>query len=195
MKCSIFLGYEPYNDEKLDLTNYYTSSDDYIKALEKYGSAGSEMAKFDYKNNEMKYAKCECTILDENDKDLSIDGFKYFFNKEQMSMFVLDFDFDTEEEEFDTEFNSWVEEHNQLSNSRGKVTDYELFSLEPKRDLKVSFIDNNGEEINCNLLNVRIVDKITPTQFVVLTDKVDYVKPIYLNNNVLDKLFNQHGKK
>jgi len=194
MKCSIFLGYEPYNDENLDLTNYYTSSDDYIKMLEKYGSAGSEMAKFDYKNNEMKYAKCECTILDGNNNDLSIDGFKYFFNKEQMSMFVLDFDFDTEEEEFDTEFNSWVEEHNQLSHSREKLTDYELFSLEPKRDLKVSFIDNSGEEINCKLLNVRIVDKVSPTKFVVLTDKVDYVKPMYLNNKTIDNLF-KNGKK
>lgn len=175
MNSTIFLGYNSYNDDNnFDVTNYYSSSDDYIKALEKYGSAGSEMAKIERHTSDLSFAKCQCLISDENDKDMSIDDFVSLYNKQGMSMLVLNLNLETEDEEFDMELNGWFMEHEQIA--KLQLNDYDKFLLEPSRSIKVIFNNKANKETYCTLENVRIVDRITQEKYVVLVDKVIFTK-------------------
>lgn len=176
MKCNLYL--ETYNDDidsKFDIGNYYKDSDAYIKALNSYAMQETDFMKIDTNNSNKKYTKCSCLLYDDNNEPMTIDKFVGYYNSDSMTMLVIELVMDSLEDEFDSEFNGWFNEHKSLEKIK-KITDEERFTLEPKMDVKLTFLNLANKETYCTLSNVSFIDKIDSNKYAILVDKIIFTK-------------------
>lgn len=176
MKCNIFLPYYNYNDDKFDVKDYFSDSQSYIDALNKYATQDSNFMAFTKKEDEVQYAKCECTLFDEDNEEMTIDKFVGYFNRDNSIMLILELNLENEDEEFDVELNGWVNEHEKLDKFSSKIKEDERVLLEPKRDIKVVFNNLANKETYCTLVNSMLIDRIDKEHYVLIVDKVVFTK-------------------
>lgn len=176
MNSTLFLEYYNYNDDKFDVKDYFSDSNSYIEALQKYSTQESNfMNVSEKKNNTIQYAKCDCKLYDENNEDLTIDKLVGFYNTNEMIMLVVELKLDTEDEEFDSELNGWYNEHKELDKIKN-IEEDKRFLLEPKRDIKMIFNNLKNKETYCTLSNTTILEKMDNEHYIIIVDKVIFTK-------------------
>lgn len=174
MKSTIFLQYYSFEDDKFDVKDYFSKENSYVEALRKYAMSDGDLMSVTDTEKEIKYASCEAVIKDEDGNDMTIDKFVGYYNYNGLIMLLLELDPNNVEEEFDSEFNGWIEEHNRLDKVR--VPEEKRYLLEPKRDIKMIFNNLANKETYCTLVNASIIDKVDNNQYVIIVDNVVFTK-------------------
>lgn len=190
MKVTLFLPYIDYYNSNFDVDDSYYSNGSYEKALkannDMYGDSifahmsNNNFSKSNTYNgfggfsqqtvkNEEKtsYSSCDATIYNENMEEETINGFKKYINNQDVCVLFIKLDFDTIEEEFETDFKMWVKSHNKINSY--KADDDWKFANEPKKNIRVEVGGLTVDLLNCKILDVSN-DKIA-----VLVEKIKNV--------------------
>lgn len=176
MNCTLFLEYYNYNDDKFDVKDFYSNENSYVEMLQKYATSDSGFMDFNKKEDDVQYTKCECKLYDSDNNDMTIEKIVGYYNTTEMIMVIAELDLKTEEDEFDSELNGWVCEHERLEKKSSKLTPDERFMLEPKRDIKMIFKNLRNNDTYCTLQNTSILEKIDNEHYVLLVDKIIFTK-------------------
>jgi hypothetical protein len=196
MKCTICLPYNDYNESNFDVNDNYYSNGGYEKALkannDMYGdsiynhisggfNANTSVYRDPYAFNrgingfnekvseneeKMAYSSCEGFIYNEYMVDETIDGLKSYSSINDGFILVLKLDFNTTEEEFETELKMWYSSHIKINNVN--ADDEWKFENEPVRTLKIESGSFSAYLINSKLL------EISNDTFVILVEKIKY---------------------
>ena len=203
MKVELYLPYYDYNDGAFDVSNdYYGDEQDYIKAMSNEynknkdivynsmlnGSIGSvqgvdgQTYKFGEKTpqNEEKVAYSSCNGVLYNDTGVaeSVDGLINQFAKQKPFVEMVEFDDSSSEEEFISEMSLWVKEHNAINKYREFKGDEWTWVNEPKRNVKIHFLNNANEDIYAIWEDCKIMDIIEGNTIILFIEKmrlIDYI--------------------
>ena len=175
MKCDLYIPYYGYDDKKFDMNDFYSDSNSYIDALRKYATQDSDEMQYDSSMNETKYAKCKCTLYDEDNNPMTLDKLLGYYGKNELIMMILEIDLSSAEEEFEGELNTWVNDHYRLD-SKFERCDNDRFLVEPKRDLKIVFKNLKGNDTYCTLANTMMFEKGDAEHYFIIVDKVIFTK-------------------
>jgi len=178
MKCTLFLPYYGFNDADSNLDDFYKDSDAYIQALNNYSMTETQMMETKSKQDDVQYAKCECTLYDSDNNEMTVDKLVSYYDSNKLIMLMVELDLDTEEEEFDSELNGWVNEHKRLdmADIMKTLDEGERFAIEPKRDVKLTFNNLANKETYCTLVNTMLFEKIDSVHYVFIVDKIIFTK-------------------
>ena len=203
MKLDLYLQYYDYNDGQFDVDDdYYKSDNDYINAVSseykknkdvifntildaKEGRGGlvvgndGQTYRFgsDHAQNEDKvaYSPCSGTLYNENGEDETVDGLITHFARQEQFVEMIEFDEDTSDEEFYTEFAMWVREHNNISKYSEQMGEEWSWMNEPKKDLYLKFKNNGDEDVYAVFEGCKIMDVIDGNSIIVLINKMKII--------------------
>lgn len=193
MKCKILLPYIDYNNVNFDVDDNYYSNGGYANALKAndamYGGSiydhinqnggvlssanafnvGLNVFNQNMSKNEEKtsYSSCEGYIYDENMNDETVLNLQNYIKSQDVCILYLKLDFDTIDEEFETDFKMWVKAHNKI-NAYNADDDWK-FDNEPKKNVRISVDGFEADLLNCKILETS-EDKIA-----ILVEKIKYV--------------------
>lgn len=205
MQAILYLPYYDYNDEAFDVgDNYYKNNSDYVNAMQQNFQAtnnavANKMANYingqsvsDYQSidgqtyrfaktsqdseEKASYSECECIVYGEDGKDKTIDDFVSECVSNDVQLYVLKLNFDTIGDEFEEELILWTNEHNGLK--RFSNDEDWIFENEPKRNLKLKFINKANEEKFAELVNCKIMERQGLNIYVVLAEDVKLINKI-----------------
>lgn len=194
MKGTLFLPYIDYYNSNFDvddnyysngtyeetLTNEYTKNKDIVfntindyfdgntSVLRANNNQGNTISFFNAKvpKNEEKtrYSSCDCYVLNEYLKDITINDINALKNINDVCVLYVKLDFDTIEEEFEEDFKLWVKSHNNINNTNR--SDEWKFENEPKRTFKLTINNISYELCNCRIL------EMSSNGFFILIEKI-----------------------
>ena len=193
MKCKLLLPYIDYYNTNFDVDDNYYSNGGYENALKtnnsmygdsiynhmnQNGGILSNSNNFNmginifnqntHKSDEKtSYSSCEGYLYDENMNDETVFGLENYIKNQDVFVLFIKLDFDTIEEEFETDFKMWVKSHNKINSY--KADDDWKFANEPKKNVRVEV---NG--LTVDLLNCKILD-VSNDKIAVLVEKIKYV--------------------
>ena len=128
--------------------------------------------------DKVSYSKCEATLYDEDGSDETVDGLIQKFAEQKDFVEMVELDYDTSEEDFETECSIWKNEHNSINSYRNVAGDAWVASREPKRNVKMHFKNNANEDIYAMLENCKIMDDSEPGTFIVYVEKINLIDKI-----------------
>ena len=118
--------------------------------------------------NLFKFKVCEIKLL-------KIDS-NYNLNVDFIEM--LEFDDNTSEEEFIAEVSLWVKEHNAINKYKDYKGEEWAWVKEPKRNVKMHFVNKAGEDIYAILENCKIMDIVDDNSMIVFIEKLRLIDNI-----------------
>ena len=124
------------------------------------------------------YSSCESTIYNTDGKECTVDDLITHFAKQESFMCILELNMDTSEEEFETELSLWNKEHGNINKYKEKSGEEWTWVNEPKRNVKMKFVNNANETICAMLEDCKIVDRSDYNIFIVYVDKIKLVDDI-----------------
>ena len=203
MKVELYLPYYDYNDGAFDVSNnYYDNEEDYINAMSSeynknkdivynsmlngsigvYNGTDGQTYKFGEKTpqNEEKvaYSKCNGVLYDDNGNVENVDNLIDRFVHQKSFIEMVEFDDSSSEEEFVSEISLWVKEHNAINQYRKFKGDEWTWVNEPKRNVKIKFLNNANEDIYAIWENCKIMDIIEGNSIILFIEKmrlIDYI--------------------
>lgn len=205
MEVTLYLPYYDYNDGAFDANNDYYNEEDYINAvsneynknkdivfnsmLDAKNGSGSlvqgsdgQTYKFGQKTSQnedkVSYSKCEATLYDEDGSDETVDGLIKKFAEQNDFIEMLELDYDTSEEDFETECSIWKNEHDSINGYRDVAGDAWVAAKEPRRDVRMHFKNNADEDVYAVLENCKIMDDSEPGTFIVYVEKISLIDRI-----------------
>lgn len=203
MKVELYLPYYDYNDGAFDVSNdYYGNEQDYIKAMSNEynknkdivynsmlnGSIGGvqgsdgQTYKFGEKTpqNEEKvaYSSCNGILYDDAGNAESVDGLITHFAQQKPFVEMVELDDSSSEEEFISEMSLWVKEHNAINKYREFKGDEWTWVNEPKRNVKIHFLNNANEDIYAIWEDCKIMDIIEGNSIILFIEKMRLVDRI-----------------
>lgn len=207
MKVTLYLPYYDYNDGDFDVSNdYYKSNEDYFNAMQQNvqqtrGAVIDSMSNYmnggsmrDYQTSDgqtyrfgqqtsqnedkVAYAQCEATLYNEEGKDEKVDEFIEDYVSNDVQLYILNLDLDSSEEDFEQEINLWTTEHNNIQKYSEIKGDDWILDNEPKRNIKLKFINNANEEKFAELVNCKIMEKQGMNIYVVLAEEIKLIDKI-----------------
>ena len=205
MKVTLYLPYYDYNDSEFDADESYYGEGEYTNAVYddfmksksvveshmydfKNGSQGGFLGtdgktyKFGQKTSQnedkVSYSKCEATLYDEDGSDETVDGLIKKFAEQNDFIEMLELDYDTSEEDFETECSIWKNEHDSINGYRDVAGDAWVAAKEPRRDVRMHFKNNADEDVYAVLENCKIMDDSEPGTFIVYVEKINLIDKI-----------------
>ena len=203
MKVELYLPYYDYNDNAFDVSNnYYDNEEDYINAMSSeynknkdivynsmlngsigvYNGTDGQTYKFGEKTpqNEEKvaYSKCNGVLYDDSGNLENVYNLIDRFVQQKSFIEMVEFDDSTSEEEFVSEISLWVKEHNAINQYREFKGDEWTWVNEPKRNVKIKFLNNANEYIYAIWENCKIMDIIEGNSIILFIEKmrlIDYI--------------------
>lgn len=177
MNGKLLLEFYDYNKESFkNIDNYYNTTDEYIKALNEFGSTEAKgMMKTETKESDISYTSGVCNLYDNEGNDMSVDKLVNYYNKDTMIMMIFDMDYSSFEEEFEIEFQDWVNGHEMLL-KRNDLPEEMKYNVEPKRSFQFVFKNKANENTRALLENVSIIEKLDTAQYAVMVEKVIFIK-------------------
>ena len=202
MKVTLYLPYYDYNDSEFDADESYYGEGEYTNAVYddfmksksaveshmydlKNGSYGGftgvdgKTYKFGQKTSQSEdkvaYSKCEATLYDEDGSDETVDNIIQKFAEQKNFIEMLELDYDTSEEDFETECSIWKNEHDSINSYRDVAGDAWVASKEPRRDVRMHFKNNADEDVYAVLENCKIMDDSEPGVFIVYVEKISLI--------------------
>lgn len=124
-----------------------------------------------------KYAECECIMLDINKNDMTIENLIKYFQAEETFAAFLEMNPDTMDEEFETEIRLWKNTHEKINGYKLATDEWKAFH-EPTRNIKMSLDFENGSVSYADLKNCRIFEVYNSYIFVVVVEKINFIKNI-----------------
>lgn len=207
MEAKLFIQYYAYDDDdKFDASSDYYKDGEYAKLMnseyekskdavfESMSSGGkvtkpsagsyweqygiSEPSQNDDKN--IRYSSTNCILYNENGDEESVDGIIDHYVDQKPFIEMVEIDCDSSEDEFISEFSMWLKEHKKISEfmEKNRVGDDVVWKYEPKRDLKLSFINKANEEVYATLSDCRVMDIIDDKTLIVFIGKLTLVDKI-----------------
>lgn len=201
MEVTVYIKLEGYDDGDFDVRNdYYASDDAFFDAMNRENQRNASLAyetasklgnivnskttNFSaYGRNNSKSAtensyKASAILINENGQPETVDNLISNCFTNDIVVNILKFDRDSMDEEFEEDFNFWVNDHNKINQYKDKLPPEKIWDGEPVRTLYVEF-KNKANEIkyvryeNCKLValngndectilaeNISLVDKI-----------------------------------
>ena len=199
MEVKFYLPYYDYNDGAFDVSNDYYGENEYSKLMtEEYEKSkdivynsvmearnGSrtllegqdgQTYKFGEKTyeNEQKvaYSSCDGSLITIDGEDESVDGFIEKFASQKQFLEMIELNLDSSEEEFETELSLWIKEHINIVKYGEKLGDEWVLSKEPKRNLRVVFVNKSNETIYAILEDCMIMEIVDNKSFIVIVKKI-----------------------
>ena len=205
MEVTLYLPYYDYNDDAFNASDEYYADGEYANAVsreynknkdvvynsmldykEGHGSVFSgvdgQTYKFGQKTSQsdekVAYSSCKATLYNEDGDDETVDGLITMFAKQQSFMEMVEFDLDTVEEEFESEMNLWDREHTKINSYRNKAGEQWVASKEPKRNVKMRFKNNAGEDIYAVLEDCKIMDDSERDNWILYVNRISLIDKI-----------------
>ena len=200
MEAHIYLPYEAYDDSFFDVGDgYYANANDYINAVSeeynrnkdavfesmvglKNGSPGAligsdgQMYKFGEKTSQSEekvaYTECFGVLYNADGNMETVDNIITHFAKQEMFMEMISLDLDRAEEEFETELSLWVGEYNSINKYLLQKGEEWVLANEPKRTLRMRFLNNANEELFAELRDCRILDVVDNGTYIIHINKI-----------------------
>lgn len=194
MKCNLYLPYIDYNNINFDVDNSYYKDNDYQKALENdyiknndiisnsindYFEGNTSFLRQDNnlgntinffgvkpsKNEEkVSYSSCNGEVHCENYSLNVIETIKSNIISNEMMILCLKLDYDTMDEEFESDFKMWCSSHDKINSTN--MNDEWKFKNEPKRDL---ILEINNFKVE--LKNVMILE-LSYDNIIIMVEKI-----------------------
>ena len=122
------------------------------------------------------YTSCECLLYDEYLKEESLNNLvKYMLDEKEFNL-IIQLDMNTIEEYFESEFKMWFTESKKIESS---IYDNEFATLsKPKRDLRIKFIDNLGNENYALLKDSSILKTFDVDKYVINVKRISFINSI-----------------
>ena len=197
MKVNIYIKLENYNDGDFDVSNdYYKSDEDFFNAMDKENKKYSNVAyealsnlgnivkektvNYGSLSNSTKSAvannyKSEAILLDENGKDETVDNIIKNCFSNDVVINIIKFNRDSMDEEFEEDYNFWVDEHNSINQYKDKIGEDKVWKNEPTRTLYIEFLNNANEKTYVMFENCKILDKGDMDEYAILAEKVKLI--------------------
>lgn len=203
MEGKVYLQYIAYDDNLFSVgEDYYKDENEYINAItEDYdrnkdivtnsvldmmegsgrlysGVDGNTYVfgqKMSQKEEKYSYAKCDCTIFNEDGEDESVDSMISRLVSQQPTVYMFELDRDTSEEEFEEELRMWVNDHNGINQYKPFKGEEWAWVNEPARNVKVSFKNKSNETVNIMLIDCRILDIVDNSSYILYIERMEMV--------------------
>ena len=205
MEVTLYLPYYDYNDGAFDVNGEYYNENEYIDAISNEYNKNKDIvfnSMLDYNNgsrnvftstdgqtykfgektpqNEEKvaYSKCNGVLYDDNGNVENVDNLIDRFVQQKSFIEMVEFDDSSSEEEFVSEISLWVKEHNAINQYREFKGDEWTWVNEPKRNVKIKFLNNANEDIYAIWENCKIMDIIEGNSIILFIEKmrlIDYI--------------------
>ena len=198
MEVTLYMPYYDYNDSAFDVNSDYYSDEEYIKAVSseynknkdivynsmmnynngtgsliggdgqtyKFGSDTSQ------KEDKIAYSSCKGIVYDENGNDDNVDNLITHFVDQKPFIEMFEFDDTSGEEEFIAEVSLWVKEHNAINKYKDFKGEEWAWVKEPKRNVKMHFVNKAGEDLYAILENCKIMDIVDDNSMIVFIEKL-----------------------
>lgn len=198
MEVTLYMPYYDYNDSAFDVSSDYYSEEEYIKAVSseynknkdivynsmmnynngtrsliggdgqtyKFGSDTSQ------KEDKIAYSSCKGIVYDENGNDDNVDNLITHFVDQKPFIEMFEFDDTSGEEEFIAEVSLWVKEHNAINKYKDFKGEEWAWIKEPKRNVKMHFVNKAGEDLYAILENCKIMDIVDDNSMIVFIEKL-----------------------
>lgn len=205
MEVTLYMPYYDYNDSSFDVDSNYYNENEYIEAvsneynknkdivynsvLDAKNGAGTliqggdgQTYKFgvneSQKEEKIAYSSCKCIVYDENGNDDTVDSLITHFVKQKPFIEMVEFDDTTSEEEFIAEVSLWVKEHNAINKYKDFKGEEWAWIKEPKRNIKMHFVNNAGEDLYAILENCKIMDIVDDNSMIIFIEKLRLIDNI-----------------
>ena len=197
MNVKLYLQLENFNDGDFDVRNdYYASDEEFFAAAEaenkKYSNVaydavsnlgnlvGNRTAKFgqvkvNTKNANQYNYMAEAILFDEDKNDETVDKLITDCVSQDVVVSIIKFNRDSMDEEFEEDFNFWVDEHLNINKYKNELGEDKVWKNEPVRTFKLEFINNAGEVKHALLENCRILDKEGDDEYSILSEKITLI--------------------
>ena len=198
MNVTLYIEYQN-NDLSFETDKVY-DNDEYAKALnESYNQTKDAVFESMYKgdlkasnkdfntfnifNNKVAqtaekqyYTTCQADLLDENMQDETEMGLVNKFESNDGFVNYIILNFDTSEEDFETEFKMWVKETKKID-SLNTNDDWKFNNL-PQKDVRIKFKSVNGIDGFALLQNCKIIDYSNNAKYALLVERISFIKNI-----------------
>lgn len=200
MKVTLYIKLEGFDDGDFDMRNdYYKSDEEFFDAMDrenkKYsnvaydaisglgGLSGNKTAKFSMQKNSSKNArennyKSEALLLDEAGKDETVDNLISNALSQDVVVNIIKFNRDSMDEEFEEDYNFWVDEHEKLNEYKYKLGDDKIWENEPIRTFYVEFLNKANETKYVRFENCKILEKGDNDEYAILAEKISLIDKI-----------------
>ncbi len=200
MNVKLYLKLEGFDDGDFDVRNdYYKSDDEFFDAMDRENkkfsnvaydvvsnlgnNVGNKTAKFSYASNNSKNVKennykSEALLFDENGNDETVDNLISNALSQDVVINIIKFNRDSMDEEFEEDYNFWVDEHEKLSEYKDKLGEDKIWQNEPTRTFYVEFLNKANETKYVRFENCKILDKGENDEYAVLSEKITLVDKI-----------------
>lgn len=197
MNVTFYMPYFDYNDDSFSVDNNYYKDNDYTNKLvseyEKYkdiiyetmsDSTGSHSGlngntymmgqKSPYKEDKISYAQCQGLLYDMDNNPETVDNLITYFSQQEMFITRFRLDFNSSDEEFETEFGVWNRGHDEIHTYESYGEDWVLQN-EPKRNVKICFKNNANKDIYAELVNCKIIERVKVGEYIILVEKINLI--------------------
>ena len=200
MKVTLYLKLEGFDDGDFDISNdYYKSDEDFFDAMDKENkkysnvaydvisnlgnNAKNKTAKFGSLSNSTKNArennyKSEALLLDEKGNDETVDNLIANCVSQDVAINIVKFNRDSMDEEFEEDYNFWVDEHENLSQYKDKLGEDTIWQNEPTRTFYAEFLNKANETKYARFENCKILDKGDNDEYAILAEKITLIDKI-----------------
>lgn len=196
MNVTLYIKLEGFNDGDFDMRNdYYKSDDEFFDAMDrenkKYSNVaydaignlgnniGKKTAKFNLstnsKNAKEDNYKSEALLFDENGNDETVDNLITNCVSQDVVINIIKFNRDSMDEEFEEDYNFWIDEHEKLSQYKDVLGEDKIWENEPTRTLYVEFINKANETKYARFENCKILQKGDEDEYAVLAEKITLI--------------------
>ena len=122
--------------------------------------------------------KSEALLRDENGQDETVDALITDCVSQDVVVNIIRFNRETMDEEFEEDYNFWVDEHISINKYIDKLGADKVWENEPVRTIYGEFINNAGETKCVRFENCKIIDKTGNDEYAVLAEKITLVENI-----------------
>lgn len=185
---------ENYEDGDFDISNdYYKSDEEFFDAMDRENKRYSNIAydavsglgnlsnrnvaKFGNQNKGGKNAttnnyKSEAIILNENGEDETVDNLIANCVSQDVVVNIIRFNRDNMDEEFEEDFNFWIDEHNNINQYKDKLGEDKVWENEPTRNFKIEFKNNANETKYAMYVNCKVLEQEGNDEYAILAEKI-----------------------
>ena len=200
MNVTLYLKLEYYENGDFDVSNdYYKSNEEFFDAMDRENKKYSNVAydaisslgknssnktvKIGKLSNSTKEAtenayKSEAILYNENGNDETVDELITTCVSQDVSVNIIKFNRESMDEEFEEDYNFWVDEHNNINQYKEALGEDKVFENEPIRTFYAEFVNNAGEKKFVRLENCKILDKGDEDEYAILSEKITLIDNI-----------------
>jgi len=200
MNVTLYIKLEGFDDGDFDMNNdYYKSDDDFFDAMDKENRKYSGVTKDALWHINMKYNKktanfgslsnssknakennykSEALLLDENGNDETVDNLISNALSQDVVVNIIKFNRDSMDEEFEEDYNFWIDEHEKLNEYKDKLGEDKIWENEPTRTFYVEFLNKANETKYVRFENCKILDNGDADEYAVLAERISLIENI-----------------